>query len=85
MRADYVGLARETEMNVRIVAALLLADKELEELERAMKRNHDRRSARKIANLRTHLAHAMEHEQETLQAMFAEFQDGAIIDRALRP
>lgn len=71
-------------MNVRIVATFLFADKELEEIERAMKRKQDWRSARKITNLRTHLTQAMEHQQESLQTMFAEFQDRASVDRAFR-
>lgn len=71
-------------MNVRVVAAFLFADKELEEIERAMKRKQDWRSARKITNLRAHLAQAMEHQQESLQTVFAEFQDRATIDQALR-
>lgn len=69
-------------MNIRIVAALLFAGKELEELERTLKRKRDWRTARRIAHVRSLLVQVLDGEQESLQALYAEYQDAP--DQALR-
>lgn len=62
-------------MNVRVVAALLLADQELEDLERTMKRQRDWRTARRIWDVRETLSRTIADEQRGLRALVAEYQN----------
>lgn len=71
-------------MNVYLIAALLLADTELQEVERVLKRRNDWRTARKIGNVRSTLADALAKEQEGVGVMVAEFQKVSVIDQSTR-
>ncbi|MGN6516231.1 MAG: hypothetical protein ACTHLR_10385 [Rhizomicrobium sp.] len=62
-------------MNVRVVAALLLADQELEELQRLFKRQGDWRTARRISDVREKLSRTMADEQRGLRALVVEYQN----------
>ena len=61
-------------MNVRIVAALLQLERGLDDLERDLRLKNDRRSARKVADIKEALARAMAQE---LQGLSVELQDSA--------
>ena len=61
-------------MNVRIVAAMLSAEQELDAIERALKRRQDWRSARKISGVRALLARVLAGEQEGLNTRYADYQ-----------
>jgi len=61
-------------MNVRIVAALLQLERGLDDLERDLRLKNDRRSARKVADIKEALARAMAQE---LQGLSVELQDFA--------
>lgn len=61
--------------DVHLVAALLIADTELEQIERAFKRENDWRMARKVSDVRKTLTNSLATEQERLLAMVTEFQD----------
>lgn len=64
----------EEPMNVRIVAAMLSAEQELEAIERALKRRQDWRSARKISGVRALLARVLAGEQEGLNTRYGDYQ-----------
>lgn len=61
-------------MNIRVVAAMLSAEQELEEVERSLKRRQEWRSARKISDVRAALARALTREQESLSTRYADYQ-----------
>ena len=53
-------------LDIKRFASLLSADSELDGIERSLKRTGDRKSARKIADMREILAHALNEEQAGL-------------------
>jgi hypothetical protein len=53
-------------MNIKRFANLLSADRELDEIERALRRAGERRIARRIAEIRATLAKALDDEQEEI-------------------
>lgn len=71
-------------MNIRLIAALLLADAELQKVERVLKRRNEWRTARKIGSIRSTLAYALVDEQQSLSALVAKFQEPMVTDRSAR-
>ena len=61
-------------MNVRVVASMLRAEQELEQLERALRRRQEWRSARRISDVRAALTRALKDEQEALDMLYARYQ-----------
>jgi hypothetical protein len=53
-------------INIKRLANLLSADNELDDIERCLKRNGQRRAARKVAGVREMLARALNEEQACL-------------------
>lgn len=66
-------------MNIQLVAALLIAVRELECVERMVRRQSDWRNARKIADIKDALAKVMTQEQEGL---LRDFQKRLSADQA---
>lgn len=64
-------------MNVRVVAAMLQVSEELEQVESALRRRQEWRSARKISEIRATLTEALTNEQEILSSIYARYQQTA--------
>jgi hypothetical protein len=61
-------------MNIRIMASILQVEQELEQVESALKRKQEWRSARKISSARASLAQALRDEQEILTSLYIRYQ-----------
>lgn len=63
-------------MNIRVVAALLAADQELEDIARRLKRQNDWRLANRVGHARDALSKMLAHEQDGLREIYAEYLQG---------
>lgn len=64
-------------MNIRMMAALIAADQELDDIARQLKRRNDWRMASRLGHARGALSKLLTQEQEDLSRSFAEYLEPA--------